>query len=87
MEEPPFDPGAEKVIVALRFPAVALADVGAPGKVYGVTLFDATLETLAPAALVAFTVNVYAVPAVRPLTVIGLEDAEAVIFPGEEVTV
>ena len=40
-----------------------------------------------PAAFVAVTVKVYAVPFVNPVTVIGLADREAVIPPGFEVTV
>ena len=36
----------------------AVPIVGAPGTVYGVTLFDAALAVPAPAALFAFTVNV-----------------------------
>jgi hypothetical protein len=38
-------------------------------------------------ALVAVTVNVYAVPLVNPVTVTGEEDPVPVMFPGEEVTV
>jgi hypothetical protein len=45
------------------------------------------LETLLPNAFVAITVNVYAVPFVRPLTVIG-EDAPVPVKPlGLDVTV
>ena len=40
-----------------------------------------------PAELVAFTVNVYDVPFVRPVTVIGDDEPEAVIDPGDDVTV
>ena len=40
-----------------------------------------------PLALVAVTVNVYAIPFVKPVTTIGEDDPVAVIFPGEEVTV
>ena len=40
-----------------------------------------------PWALVAVTVKVYAVPSVRPLTVIGDENPEAVAPPGLAVTV
>jgi hypothetical protein len=60
--------------------------VGAPGTVAGVTA-DETPE-LHPALLVALTVNVYAVPLVRPVTV---QDVvlvvEQVSEPGDEVTV
>jgi hypothetical protein len=40
-----------------------------------------------PFACDAVTVNVYAVPAVRPVTVIGLDAPEAVNPLGDEVTV
>lgn len=65
-------PGAVKLIVACVLLAVAVTEVGAPGTVAGVTEFDAVDETLVPTAFVAVTVNVYAVPFVRPVTVIGL---------------
>ena len=41
----------------------------------------------APAAFVAVTINVYEVPFVSPVTVIGEAAPEAVILPGEKVTV
>ena len=40
-----------------------------------------------PIALVAFTVKVYAVPFVSPVTVIGLDAPVAVMLPGLDVTV
>jgi hypothetical protein len=40
-----------------------------------------------PFAFVAVAVNVYVVPPVSPLTVIGLEAPVPVMLPGEEVTV
>ena len=79
--------GGVNVTVALALPAVATPIVGAPGTVAGVTLFEAADGGPVPIALVAVTVNVYAVPLVRPVTVIGLEVPVAVIPPGEEVTV
>jgi len=84
---PPFDAGAVKLTIACALPAVALTAVGASGVVYGVTAADAVEALLEPAALVALTVNVYAVPLVRPTIVIGLVVPVAVIFPGFEVTV
>ena len=39
-----------------------------------------------PEAFVAFTVNVYAVPLVRPVMVIGEDFPVTVKFPGVEVT-
>jgi hypothetical protein len=61
--------------------------VGGLDTVAGVTLFEAAEAGLDPMALVAFTVNVYAVPLVRPVTVIGLVVPVAVNPPVEEVTV
>ena len=61
--------------------------MGAPGTVAGVTAADAVEAALVPVALVAVTVNVYAVPLVKPVTVIGLEVPVAVILPGLDVTV
>jgi hypothetical protein len=66
MALPPL-PGAVKATVACALPGVAVTAVGAPGTVAGVTLFDAADGALEPAALVATTVNVYAVPFVRPV--------------------
>jgi hypothetical protein len=68
---------------------VAVPIVGAVGTVaaVGVTLLDAALAALAPCALLAFTVKVYAVPFVSPDTVIGELDPDPVILPGEDVAV
>src|SRR6185436_20476995 len=68
MALPPLSAGAVKVTVACVLPAVALALVGAPGTVLGVTLFDGTEAGPGPAAFVAMTVNVYAVPLTSPVT-------------------
>jgi len=86
---PPFDAGAEKFTVAEASPAVAVTPVGAPGgvTVEGVTLFEAADAGPVPIALVAFTLNVYAVPFVSPDTVIGLDAAEPVNPPGLDVVV
>ena len=83
---PPLEAGAVKDTVAWALPAVAVPIVGAPGVVAGVTMLEAAEAGLVPKALVAFTVNVYAVPLVRPVTVIGLVVPVAV-WPAEEVTV
>ena len=48
---------------------------------------DATEGKLVPCKLVAVTVNVYVVPFVRPVTVMGEPAPVAVIPPGEDVTV
>ena len=61
--------------------------VGASGVVAGVTLFEADEADPVPTAFVAVTVNVYAVPLVRPITVIGDEPPAPVNPPGLEGTV
>ena len=66
---------------------VGVPIVGAPGTTLGVMDADALDAEDVPFALVAVTVNVYAVPAVRPVTVNGDEDPVAVNPPGLEVTV
>ena len=69
MALPPSLTGGVKLTLADRFPAVAVTAVGAPGTVAGVTLFEAVDGALEPAAFVATTVKVYAVPFVSPVTV------------------
>ena len=49
--------------------------------------FDADEAWDVPFEPVAVTVKVYEVFAFNPETIIGLEEPEAVIFPGDEVTV
>ena len=83
--EPPFDAGGVKATTACALPPVTAPIVGAPGTPAGVTLFDAAEAGPVPIALVAVTVNVYAVPFSRPLTVIGEVAPLAVIPPGEDV--
>jgi hypothetical protein len=64
--------------------------VGAPGVVTGVNEFDALEADPVPVPFVAVTVNVYAVPLVRPVTVMGAADApviDAVTLLGVEVAV
>ena len=78
--------GALQVTVALTFPAVALTLVGASGRVIGVTALDAADAAEVPAAFVAVTVNVYAVPLVKPLTVTLVPVLLAVAPPGLAVT-
>src|SRR5215831_16053642 len=86
---PPLVAGAVQLTVAWAFPAVAVTAVGAPGTVAGVTALDAAEAGPVPAALVAVTVNVYAVPLVRPVTVavVVLPLVLAVSPPGADVTV
>ena len=65
--------------------------VGADGAVAGVgtTALDAADTTDVPIAFVAFTVNVYDVPAVNPLTTVDVVKLPTVvdILPGVDVTV
>ena len=68
--EPPLESGAVNATVADVAPvAVAAPIVGAPGRLSVVTEAEALDETEVPAALVAVTVKVYAVLAVRPVMV------------------
>lgn len=71
---------------ALAFPRVATTDVGTPGTVDGVAAEDADDVGPLPAAFVARTVNVYAVPFVSPVTEHGLVEQIAVAPPGDAVT-
>jgi hypothetical protein len=67
--------------------ASAVTLVGAPGTPRGVTEFDAVDEALVPALFVAVTVNVYAVPFVSPVIVIGDAPPVALNPPTLEITV
>ena len=87
IDDPPLSLGALKEIVAWPFAATALTPVGAPGMVAGVTELLALDAVLVPTEFVAVTVNVYAVPLVRPVIVIGDEPPVAVKPPVFEVTV
>lgn len=78
---------AVKAIDAVVLPGVAVSPVAAPGTVNGVTAELAAEGGEFPAALVATTVNVYAVPFVKPVTVSGDEAPVAVRPPGLAVTV
>ena len=75
------------VIVAWPSPAVALTLVGASETVAGTTALLVPEEVLVPTALVAVTVNVYVVPLVRPVIVIGDDPPVAVNPPTFDVTV
>lgn len=86
--EPPLLDGAVHDTLAWPSPAVPVTAVGAPGTVAGVTADDADDAVPVPAALVAVTVNVYAVPFVKPVTVAVVAPVVvAVNPPGEDVTV
>ena len=87
MALPPFEAGAVNVIVAWAFPALAEGEVGAPGTVAGVTLLEDADAAPVPRALVAVTVNVYAVPFTRPVTTTGLAEPVPVMPDGVEVAV
>ena len=86
--EPPLLAGAAKLTAALPLLPLAAMPVGAPGAIAaGVTAAEAPEAVPVPTLFVAVTVNVYAVPLVRPVTVIGEEGPVAVRPPGEAVTV
>ena len=86
--EPPLLAGAvqETTLCVFAF-EVADTEVGAPGVVAGVTALLALDALPVPTAFVAVTVKVYAVPFVRPVTVIGELPPVPVNPPGLEVTV
>jgi hypothetical protein len=64
--------------------AVGLVSVIVGGNALGVTLFDAPEAVPVPAILVAFTVNVYAVVGLSPLTEQGDAEHVPAIPPGLE---
>ena len=84
--EPPLLTGAVKLTVAWPLPATALTPVGAPGTLLGTTELDVPDAAPVPTAFVAVTVKVYAVPFVKPVTVIGELPPVAVCPPTFEVT-
>ena len=65
---------------------MALTPVGASGRVIGVTAVEAVDVAEVPAAFTAVTVNVYAVPLVRPVIVTLVPVLLAVAPPGLAVT-
>jgi len=85
--EPPFDTGAVNEIVACPLPATAVTPVGVFGTVAGTTELLVADAILVPKEFVAVTVNVYVVPFVRPVIVIGEVPPVAVIPPILDVTV
>jgi hypothetical protein len=85
---PPSLAGGAQLTVAHALPGFAETAVGTPGTVRGVTAGLAADATEVPAALVAVTENVYAVPLVRPVTVAEVAPVVAAVRPpGEAVTV
>ena len=71
MVEPPLLADGVNEMVACPLLATAETAVGAFGTVAGVTELEALDAVLVPTAFVAVTMNVYAVPFVSPVTVIG----------------
>ena len=87
---PPFAAGGDHTTVADALPAVAETPVGADGTVggAGVTGADGVEGGPVPTALVAVTVNVYAVPLVNPPTTTDVAPVVvATAPPGDAVTV
>jgi hypothetical protein len=68
MALPPSLGGATQLTVAERIPATASTPLGVPGTVAGVTAADGAEAGPVPAAFVATTLNVYAVPSASPTT-------------------
>jgi hypothetical protein len=66
---PPFEAGVVHDSATWPLPAVPDTPVGAPGTADGVTGAEAAESAPVPTALIAATVNVYAVPFVSPVTV------------------
>ena len=66
MAAPPLDTGALHERVTLAFPATAVSEVGASGRVRGVTAAVGSAATV-PAPLIAVTMKVYGVPFVSPV--------------------
>ncbi len=67
--DPPLLASALHDTTTCALPLTPLTPVGAPGTATGVTAADAVEAVLVPALFVAVTLNVYAVPFVRPVTV------------------
>jgi len=87
----PLSAGAVHETDACCSPAVAVMSAGAAGAVggSGTTAFEGDDAEPLPAPLVAVTVNVYEVPAVRPVTnaAVRVPSTVAVALPGDAVTV
>ena len=79
--------GTAKDTRAAPCPATTSVIVGASGGPTGVAGSDGADDAPVPALFVAVTVNEYGCPFVRPDTVIGLSDPEAVMPLGNDVTV
>src|SRR5258708_23548187 len=87
MAEPPLLDGGEKLTVACALAPVAVPMIGAPGRVTGVTAFEAAeAGPVSGTELVAVTVNVYVAPLVKPVIVMGDPAPVALAMPWMEVT-
>ena len=84
---PPLNVGGVKLTEILPLPATTAPIVGAFGTVAGVTELESDEAAPVPTALVAVTVNVYATPFVRLVTVNGLATPLIVPPAGLDVTV
>ena len=85
---PPSDTGAVHDTVACPSPGAAITPEGTSGTFAGVTAPDGADGTPVPAALFAVTVNVYAVPFVRPATDTEVAPVVLAVAPsGDAVTV
>jgi hypothetical protein len=77
IDAPPFELGAvQETTDWASAPLVAVTPVGAPGTVEGVAEAEAVEAEPVPDAFVAVTVNVYAVPLVRPVIVHGFTNTQ-----------
>jgi hypothetical protein len=83
---PPVFTGAVNEIVACPLPPIAITFVGASGILSGIIILLLIDAILVPTAFVAVTVNVYEVPFVSPVTVMGVVLPVAVC-PSFDVTV
>ena len=85
--DPPLFDGGVKETVALPFPGVAVTSVGAFGTVKGVTAKDGLDGILLPALFVAYTVKVYGMLLLKPVTVIEEPLPDTLTSPGLDTTV
>lgn len=83
--EPPVPFGTTEIVAELR-PRVMVSIDGAEGTFAGITATDGREVSEMPTPFTAVTTNVYEVPLVRLLKMIGEEDPEAVA-PLDAVTV
>ena len=79
-------PGAVNDTMAEPTPLVAVPMVGAPGMTEGMAGGEAAEAGPVPIGLVAVTVNVYAVPLLRPLMVHDTVPVVVQVWPPLEVT-